>query len=206
MSTTTFWDKRSKQYDDAIRKHDEPFDKTIERTRALLNSSDVVLDFGCGSGEFCVELAAYVRRVHGIDTSARMIDLAEEKARNRHIENVEFDQSDLFDGGFASQSFSSAIAFGIIHLVDDASMVLARLGDLLETDGLLISETPCFGDSSWLFRSSINLAQKLGLLPKIHSLSSDELESLVSSNGFEIVESEVWDDKHSSQWIVARKV
>lgn len=206
MNSATFWDKRSKQYDDAVQKHDAPFDKTIARTRALLSSRDVVLDFGCGSGEFCVELAPHVERVHGIDTSAAMIALAKEKARNRHMGNTIFDQRDLFDSSLTSRSFSSVIAFSIFHLVDDVSMVLVRLSELLETDGLLISETPCLSERNWLFRSLISLAQKVGLTPKIWSLSSDELESLVSISGFEILESEVWDEKSALRWIVAKKI
>ena len=205
MDSAAFWDKRSKQYDDAIGKHDAPFDKTIERARALLSGSDVLLDFGCGTGEFSVELAPYVEQVHGIDTSAGMIDLARKKARSRHTDNVIFDQKDLFDRSLASRTFSSALAFSVLHLVDDMSAVLARLNDLLETNGLLISETPCLGEKSWLFRSAIGLAQRLKLVPGVCSISGDELESLVSGNGFEILESEVWDNKHSTRWIVARK-
>jgi len=206
MNSAAFWDKRAKQYDNAIRKHDAPFDKTIERTRALLSCSDVVLDFGCGSGEFSLELAPQLQRVHGIDTSARMIELAKENARRRHIDNTIFDQRDLFDRGLISQPFSTVIAFSIFHLVDDASKTLARLNDLLPTGGLLISETPCLRERNWLFRSLINLAQKLGLAPTIYSLSSSELESLVSCGGFEILESRMWDEKNALQWIVARKM
>jgi SAM-dependent methyltransferase len=206
MNSTAFWDKRSKQYDDAIRKHDAPFDKTIERTRALLSCSDVVLDFGCGSGEFSLDLAPRVQRVHGIDTSARMVELAKGKARDRQIDNTVFDQRDLLDRSLFSQSFSTVIAFSIFHLVDDASKMLARLNDLLPTGGLLISETPCLGERNWSFRSLTYLAQKLGLAPTIYNLSSGELESLVSCGGFEILESEIWDEKNALQWIVARKI
>jgi ubiquinone/menaquinone biosynthesis C-methylase UbiE len=205
MDSAAFWDKRSKQYDDAIGKHDAPFDKTIERARALLGSSDVLLDFGCGTGEFSVELAPYVQQIRGIDTSAGMIDLAKKKAQNRRTDNVIFDQKDLFDHSLASRTFSSALAFSVLHLVDDMPAVLARLNGLLEPNGLLISETPCLGEKNWLFRSSIGLAQRLRLLPRICSITGDELESLVSGNGFEILESEIWDDQHSTRWIVARK-
>ncbi len=206
MNSAEFWDKRSQQYDDAVKKHDAPYDKTIERTKTLLSSSDVVLDFGCGSGEFSLDLAPQVRRVHGIDTSARMIELANGKARNRHIDNTIFDQKDLFDRSLDSQSFSTVIAFSIFHLVDDAAKVLRRLNELLATGSLLISETPCLGERNWLFRSLLSLAQKLGLAPKIHDLSSSELESLMSGNGFEIVESKIWDRKNALQWTVARKI
>ena len=206
MNSTAFWDKRSKQYDDVITQHDALFNKTIESTKALLSGSDVVLDYGCGSGEFSLDLAPQVQRVHGIDSAASMIELAKGKASKRHIENTNFDKTNLFDRCLISQSFTTIIAFSIFHLVDDASKVLARLNDLLPTGGFLISETPCLGERNWFFRSLISLSQKFGLAPTIYSLSIGELESLVSRGGFEILESKVWDEKNALQWIVARKM
>ena len=55
--TAAFWDKRSKNYDDNVRKHDALYQKTIERTKALLTNSDVVLDFACASGEMSLDIA-----------------------------------------------------------------------------------------------------------------------------------------------------
>ena len=206
MRGAAFWDKKAEQYDAAIRKHDPPFDKTIARSRALLGSSDVVLDLGCGSGEFCVELAPSVQKIHGIDTSAGMIELARQKARDRRLDNATFDQGDLNDCDHPAGAFSAVIAFSILHLVDDAGIVLTGLGKLMKSGGLLISETPCLFDKNWLIRRLLVLTQKMGLIPTVRYFSSPELESLVSANGFEILESEAWDPKSLSRWIVARKI
>lgn len=203
--TPTFWDKRSKHYDDNVKKHDLVFQKTIERSRLLLTDSDVVLDFACASGEFSLDIAPAVQRVHGIDTSAKMIDLANQKARDQQIGNVSFDQMDAFGERLASNSFSAVLAFNIFHLLEDAAHVLARLNDLLRAGGLLISQTPCLSERSWLFQSFVGLAQKTGLAPTITNLTFSELESFVSSGSFEIVETRMWDEKQAVQWIVARK-
>ena len=37
--TATFWDKRSQHYDDNIKKHDDLYEKTIDRTTALVTNS-----------------------------------------------------------------------------------------------------------------------------------------------------------------------
>ena len=201
----TFWDKRSKKYDDNVKKHDSLYEKTIDSTKSLLTNSDVVLDFACGSGEMSLDIAPHVQQVRGIDLSVKMIELANQKARDRQVDNVNFDQSDAFDQRLVSNSFSAIIAFGIFHLLDDAPKVLARLNDLLATGGLLISQTPCLGERSWVFRSLIRLVVKLGLAPTIRSLTIAELESLVSSSNLEISETKIWDEKTAVQWIVARK-
>ena len=203
---TTFWDKRSKHYDDEIVKHDSVYEKTIDSTTSLLTNSDVVLDFACASGEMSLDIAPHVQRVHGIDLSVKMIELANHKAHDRQIGNVSFGQMDAFDQRLASNSFSTVIAFNIFHLLVDAPKVLARLHDLLPTGGLLVSQTPCLGERSWLFRSLVGLAQKLGFVPTIRSLSIAQLESLVSNSNFEICETKVWDEKNAVQRIVARKI
>ncbi len=202
----TFWDNRSKKYDDDIKKHDSIYVKTIDSTKSLLTHSDVVLDFACASGEMSFDIAPHVQRVHGIDPSVKMIELANQKARARQVDNITFDNIDAFDQRLESHSFSAIIAFNIFHLLNDAPRVLARLNDLLSTGGLLISQTPCLGERSWFFRSLISLAQNLGIAPLILSLAIAELESLVSSSDFEIFETKLWDEKTAVQWIVARKI
>ena len=201
----TFWDKRSKKYDDNVKKHDSLYEKTIDSTKSLLTNSDVVLDFACGSGEMSLDIAPHVQQVHGIDLSVKMIELANQKTRDRQVDNINFSQIDAFDQRLVSNSFSAIIAFGIFHLLDDAPKVLARLNDLLATGGLLISQTPCLGERSWVFRFLIRLVVKLGLAPTIRSLTIAELESLVSSSNLEISETKIWDEKTAVQWIVARK-
>ena len=134
-----------------------------------------------------------------------MIDLANQKVRDQQIGNVSFDQMDAFGERLASNSFSAVLAFNIFHLLEDAAHVLARLNDLLTAGGLLISQTPCLSERSWLFQSFVGLAQKTGLVPTITNLTFSELESFVSSGSFEIVETEIWDEKQAVQWIVARK-
>jgi len=202
----TFWDKRSKKYDDNIKKHNSLYEKTIDSTKSLLTNSGVVLDFGCASGEMSLDIAPHVQQVHGIDLSVKMIELANQKARERKIDNVSFSQIDIFDQSLASHSFSTIIAFSIFHLVDDAPKVLTKLNDLLAPGGLLISQTPCLGERSWFFKSLISLVCKLGVAPPIRSLTIVELESLVSSSNFEISETKIFDEKKAIQWIVARKI
>ncbi len=202
----TFWDRRSKKYDDAIKKHDSLYEKTIARTKSLLTNLDVVLDYACASGEMSLDIAPHIQRIHGIDTSAKMIELAKKKALDRQVDNIRFDQIDVLDSSLASDSFTAIIAFSIFHLVDDAPKALARLNDLMAAGGLLITETPCLGERGRLFRLLIGLAQKTGVAPYIRSMTITEMESLISGSNFEILESNIWDKNTAIQWIVARKI
>ncbi len=203
----TFWDKKSKNYDKRYKKKNYSlYKKTIDGARSLLTNSDVVLDFACRTGEISLDIAPHVQKVLGIDISEKMIALANKKVRERQIDNASFSQIDAFDQRLESNSFSAILAFHIFHLVDDAPKVLTRLNDLLAPGGLLISQTPCLSERGWLFRSMIGLAQKLGVAPPIRNFRIPELESLVSSTNFEIIETKILWEKYSDEWIVARKV
>jgi ubiquinone/menaquinone biosynthesis C-methylase UbiE len=204
--TAKFWDQRSKKYDDAIKDDDSGYKKTIEATIALLDSSDVVLDLGCASGEIGLDIAPHVARVFGVDTSAKMIELAKDKVCRTQINNAQFEQADAFDQQLDDVSFSAVLALNIFHLVDDIPNVLSRLRNLLPPGGLLISQTPCLGERGWFFRSLIGALQKVGVDPVISELRIHDLESLVLSSGFHIVETTVWDEKDAVQWIVARNL
>jgi len=204
--TDIFWDKKSKKYDDTIKNHGAIYEKRIQKTKSLLKETDVVLDFACATGEIGLDVASHVQQVHGIDLSEKMIELANKKARERQIDNISFSRIDAFDQRLASHSFSAVMAFNIFHLLDDAPKVLDRLHDLLAPSGLLISETPCLGERNWIIRSLIKFAVTVGLAPMILDLKVADLESLVSSRNFKILETKIWDEKNGVQWILARKV
>ena len=204
--TAKFWDQRSKKYDDAIKDDDSGYKKTIEATTALLDSSDVVLDLGCASGEIGLDIAPHVARILGVDTSAKMIELAKEKVFITQTNNARFEQADAFDQQLDDFSFSAVLALNIFHLVDDIPKVLSRLRDLLPPGGLLISQTPCLGERGRFFRALIGTLQKVGVAPAISDLRILDLESLVLSSGFDIVETTVWDEKDAIQWIVAKNL
>jgi len=152
-----------------------------------------------------LDFANSVKHIHGIDTSGKMIERAKEKAQIKKIENVEFSRADVDDVALVKNSFSKVLAFNILHLVDDASKKVNRLYDLLNEGGIIISETPCLGERGWLVKSLIIFAQKIGLAPPILNLTYKELESVFTSNNFEIIENEVLDANRKTHWVVAKK-
>lgn len=200
-----FWDKRAEKYDEEITRHGLRYLKTIETTFPLLKDADVVLDLGCASGEMCIDFAARVSRVLGIDTSMGMIELARHKLHVRNIKNAAFSQSDAFDAELENGSFSVITALNVFHLVENLPGVLNRLYCLLTPGGLLVSLTPCLRERNWTFRVLVDLAQKARLAPPIHGLAFDELASLMIRSGFEIIDNELWDEHDAVQRVVARK-
>ncbi len=203
--TTGFWDARARKYNDEIEKHDAVFIRTVEATKSLLSASDVVLDLGCASGEFSLDIAPCVQRVHGIDTSTSMIAIATEKATAHSAGNVTFASTGVFDRSLDAHGYTRVLAFSVLHLVEDLPAVLGRINRLLPTGGLLISETPCFGERSLLLKLFVGIAQRVKIAPPILSLRVRELEAAIAGASFDIVESKEWDPRNAVHWIVARK-
>lgn len=200
-----FWDKQAGKYDDLVRKHDGTYDKTIASARSLLSASDIVLDLGCASGEYSLDIASFVRSVHGIDTSAGMIALAARKVDDRRVGNVTFDAAGIFDRSLDARRFTAVLAFCVLHLVGDLHPVLRRIGELLPAGGLLVSETPCLRESGLLFSLFFGAARMARIVPPVLRLVASELEAEIAGAGFDIAESERWDRKKAVHWIVARK-
>ncbi len=203
--TAQFWDKRAQKYNDDIEKHNAVYMQTIESTISLLSTSDVVLDLGCASGEFSLDIAPRVQCVHGIDTSTNMIAMATEKASDRSVDNVTFDATDLFDRSLDAHGYTGVFAFNFLQLVADIRAVLGRVNKLLPTGGLLISQTPCLGERGLLFKLFVGFAQKVKIAPPILSLTVPELAAEIAGADFDIAESKEWDPKNAIHWIVARK-
>ncbi|MDG2448152.1 MAG: class I SAM-dependent methyltransferase, partial [Saprospiraceae bacterium] len=88
-----FWDKASKNYAKTEERFEYIHNKSREKTKMYLKSSDIVLDYGCGTGTSSCEFANQVKEIHAIDISYKMIEIAEKKAAVSKIENVNFIQT-----------------------------------------------------------------------------------------------------------------
>jgi 2-polyprenyl-3-methyl-5-hydroxy-6-metoxy-1,4-benzoquinol methylase len=200
-----FWDKAANTYDQEEKKDEQAIIRIIEKTRKYLNMSDIVLDFGCGTGQISNEIAGNVKLIHALDTSSKMIEIAKEKAGGRKIENSDYTHTSIFDGRYKPGSLDVILAFYILHLVEDTDKVMERMKELLKPGGLMISATPCLGGKNSFPGILISLGSKVGLVPKIRAFKISELEEVITSGNFEIVESECLQTRGQQYFIVARK-
>jgi SAM-dependent methyltransferase len=58
----------------------------IKRTKTHLKISDIVLDYGCGTGLISNEIAEYVKGIHAIDISSNMIGIAEKRQKSETLQ------------------------------------------------------------------------------------------------------------------------
>ncbi|GAA3412421.1 class I SAM-dependent methyltransferase [Paenibacillus hodogayensis] len=199
-----FWDKTASQYDQIEMKDEQTYLQIIQRTKQHLKRSNLVLDFGCGTGLISNEIAEYVKGIHAIDISSKMIGIAEQEAKERNLANINYVHATLFDERYKKGSFDVILAFHVLHLLEDEPIVLQRMNELLKPGGLLISATPCVGEKIFL-RNLLFLAGRVGLMPKIRSFKIRTLVDTIEKGNFSIVETDCLKKRSQEYFIVARK-
>ncbi len=199
-----FWDWRAKKYDKQARE-DETYTRAVERFAKYLKADDTVLDYACGTGVVTYKIAADVKEVHAIDTSAGMIELAKERARESEVANVHFARKTIFDAGLGRESYDVILAFNILHLLEDARKAVQRASELLTPGGHMVSVTPCLGEAGVVLRTLLPLISKVGILSYLRTFRVSEVKDLMRDRGFWLLESEVFGGKIPSCLVIARK-
>jgi len=141
-----FWDWIANSYDESEKQFGQIHQKTIENTIKYLKPTDIVLDYGCETGTKALKLANHVKKMHGIDISSKMIDIAKSKAFEQKIENIDFVNATIFDDRVKKESFDVILVFNILHTLKGGQTVMQRITDLLKPEGLMIMITPCLSE------------------------------------------------------------
>ncbi|WP_066505289.1 class I SAM-dependent methyltransferase [Abyssisolibacter fermentans] len=205
-NTKRFWDKISSRYDSQVYlKHLEGYNKTINMTRNYLKTTDVVLDFACGTGVTTIELSKNVERIEAIDISENMIDIAKCKSVQRDISNICFDVATIYDKRFIKESFDVVIAFNILYLMEDMDNVIQRIYELLKPNGIFISSTNCLGEKNSLTIMIQSLLSKIGVIPFIRRLKISELEGIIKGSNFSIMQTHKFNESVPNYYIISRK-
>jgi len=200
-----FWDNRAKEYEKKEIKWEKIHNKAVEETKQYLNSSDIVLDYACGTGIITAQVADYVKEIQAIDISSKMIDVAKRITNDRQIKNINFAQATIFEESFEKESFNVILAFNILHLLEDTEKVIQRINELLKPGGLFISETACMREKKSFLSIFLFFLSKIRVVPSIRFLKFSELESLIVNEKFQIVESRNLDQTSPTYYVVAKK-
>jgi len=181
-----FWNGIAEKYAAQPVERPDAFDRKIEITRALMKPGCEVLDVGCGTGSLALRLAPSAGRVHGLDCSKEMARIANKKAADQGVENVEFHVGP-FDESFsvfADGSLDGICAYSILHLVEDRSAALRQIFRLLKPGGFFVSSTVCLGDSWVPYRPLLTVMRWLGKSPPVSVFRRNTLEADIRATGF----------------------
>ncbi|MCC5992927.1 MAG: class I SAM-dependent methyltransferase [Rhodobacteraceae bacterium] len=207
-SDAHFWDRSAPKY--AKSKIADPggYERSLERTRALLKPKDRVLELGCGTGTTALRLADTVQSYLATDISPQMIAIATGKQVPGAITGLTFRTETAQSLTNLEAQFTAVLGFNYLHLVRDLPDTLQRIHDMLEPDGLFISKTPCVGEMNFLIRQILLPAMRaVGKAPFVAIIRREELSARILAAGFQIVATEAHTTKGKDirPYIVARK-
>jgi SAM-dependent methyltransferase len=86
-----FWDLRAEEFNNIREEQKEKFELIqLLLSKGLIKNDYDVLDIGCGTGKYALELAKVAKHVIGIDISPKMIRYAEQNAKSMNLKNTNF--------------------------------------------------------------------------------------------------------------------
>jgi len=205
-----FWDKNASRYDDSERKSEAVNKEILAKTIKYLTADDMILDFGCATGNKANELSKKVKFIHGLDISPEMIKLANQKKEAINIPNISFSSGTIFNDDLIPGTFDTIVSYAVIHLLEDKEDVIGRIYNLLRPGGLFIALIPCFKDkkafSKGLEIKIYLLMKKLGIFPlHLNMFASKDVENLLRGHHFKIIETEKMFDGISASFVIAQK-
>ena len=122
------WDKGNTQVDGA---------KIIAnaiREKITLSNSMEIIDFGTGTGLLGFDIATSVKQVHGIDTSAKMLEKLEEKNTN-DLKIISYKQDIIKEP--LMQKFDGLVSSMTLHHIEDLKAFFTTIYDTLKKDSFI---------------------------------------------------------------------
>ena len=199
-----FWNKRADKYSRRPISDEAAYQKKLELTRAYFRPDMNVLEMGCGTGSTAIAHAPYVRHILATDFSARMIEIARDKAQAAGIDNLTFEALPADGLDVPDASIDAVMAHNLLHLLDDKERVIADVHRMLKPGGIFVTSTACIGDMMPLLRLVIPVGRFLHLFPLVKVFSLAELKESLDKAGFE-TDHEWRPKKNAAVFIVSRK-
>lgn len=203
--TPWFWNRIAGYYSRSKVPDETVYQRKLDAAAARLTPASKVLELGCGTGTTAVHLAPKAGSIDAVDYSAKMLQIARQRATEAGVVNVTFHENSVEDFGAAPGSYDMVMMHSLLHLLDNPGAAIAKAHRLLAPGGWFLSSTTAIGeDGLHQIAAVMRPLAALGLLPKLSVFAGDDLRAMVTGAGFEIVED--WKPKpKAATFIVARK-
>ncbi len=184
--STKFWDRIAERYSKQPIADETAYQKKLQVTREYFQPNMEVLEFGCGTGSTAIGHAPYVKHIHALDISSKMIKIAQGKADAENIENVTFEQSTIDEISVSNQTLDVVLGLSILHLLENKEEVVAKVHKMLKPGGIFVTSTVCLGDTMKFFKVVAPIGKFFGLIPLVKVFTAKELEDCLTDAGFGI--------------------
>lgn len=137
------WDRFAKGYAKKPIENEVAYQHKLDTTRKLLRPDMNVLEFGCGTGGTAILHAPFVKQIHAIDISAKMLEFANTKFDKSDVPNVTFERAGIDEFEAPDETYDVVFGMSILHLLADKEAVISKVYKMLKPGGLFSSPALC---------------------------------------------------------------
>ena len=154
-----------------------------------LSKKDILLDFGCGSGNIIIALSKKVKTAYGADISQRALDFVNQRTKKENIKNIKLIKLKDEKTKFKNNYFDKIILSEELEHLKKPEKIIEECYRILKPNGLLFITTPNY-ISFWPileFASDLfKMTPKMGGEQHISKFSKAKLKKLLIKNNFKI--------------------
>lgn len=162
----------------------DKLEKEVVFSLIEIKQGDAVLDAGCGTGNYTIELAKRGATIVGIDSSEEMLAWAGLKAKGERLK-ASFQVADAMNLPFPDSSFDAVISNGLLCFLKEPEKALIEMRRVLKPGGRLVVGV-LNRWSPWAFFRRIKGLFKDTIYNQAHFISPPELEGLLKRAGFDV--------------------
>lgn len=140
----------------------------------------LVLDAGCGTGNFSLKLARRGARVVGVDIAAEMLARAREKAARENLP-LTFHEMDIYCLDFRCDHFDGIVSMAAFEFIHEPRRAFLELMRVLKPGGRLLIGT-ITKDSAWGARYEAQAKRPDSIFRHARFMTRKELEDLDRPN------------------------
>lgn len=159
----SFWDRIAGIYDIAESLNGKVYKSMLSGVKQIVPEGAKVLDCAAGTGELSIAASEKAASVMCTDLSLPMLEQARIKCAKLGVENIRFEERDIFHMPDEDETYDIVMAGNVLHLVDDPKAAVAELYRVTKKGGKLI--LPTFVHKGAITKSLIDFYKMFGFDP-----------------------------------------
>lgn len=186
-SDREYWEKLARDYDTKTRFLSRPVPRMLTLVRESTAKSKRILEVAAGTGLLTSVLPAEAS-ITATDYAEAMVAQLQARMTAEGRKNVVCERADIYRLPYEDDSFDTAVAANVLHLVPDLPQALAELRRVLVPGGQLLAPTYCHNETALAWITSRLMA--LASFPGHRRFSLKSLKAALTNEGLVIDTSE----------------
>jgi len=207
--TGKLWDRFAEGYSKKPIADEAAYQKKLQVTQQYLKPDMEVLEIGCGTGGTSIIHAPFVQHILATDISSKMLEIAQQRAQEANVKNLEFKHASIEELSFPDESKDVVLGLSILQLLKNKEDAMAKVHKWLKPGGLFVTSTVCAADmgtvTKMFIKTIMPVGQFFGLIPNFYAFSKEELIGSFKDSGFSIEYEWQPEKKDSAVFIIGKK-